>query len=259
MKRSFTILGALLAISAGAQTVRVPNHATADDIWGSKFNAGHKITFRGKVTGVEKVRPKGAADSEVTLVVRNSDGGGTTSVDLGPSWYVDHQVAKVKVGDNIQVTGSKVMIDGHGMILASLVRLRGQGGPVLALRRPPGLAYWMGTEVASNATPPEGSNVITGQISQIVPYTYNGIPYQAAVIPVGADGQTFVDLGPNWYYGWQNVNYQVGANVSVVVGPNPITVGPNMIVMPTYSIYSGSNIYTLRNPDGSPVFFGGGY
>ncbi|MGC5098494.1 hypothetical protein ACPXA0_26190, partial [Escherichia coli] len=81
------------------QTVRVPNHQTANDLWGSKFDARHKITFSGKVTGIQRVKPTGAADSEVTLLVKNSDGGGTTSVDVGPAWYVDHQEAKIHIGE----------------------------------------------------------------------------------------------------------------------------------------------------------------
>jgi len=242
---------------ANGQVVQVAPHSGGTDVWGRYFDARHKITFSGRVTGIEKVRPLNAKDTEVTLLVRNRSGSGTSVVDIGPSWYVDHQTAKVKVGDNVQVTGSKAMIEGHGVVIASQVLLRGQGGPVLALRRLNGRAFWVGTESAQNSAPPTGSNVVQGRITGFKSYTLNNVEYQSAVLQTDG-GQTLIDLGPQWYYNMQDVSYQIGDGVQVVVGPNPITVGPNLNIQSSYSIYGGSNIYTVRNSNGSPFYYWGG-
>jgi hypothetical protein len=250
-------LSVTIAGLANAQAVRVPSHDSAIDVWGNYFDADHKITFSGKVTGIEKVKPATSRDTEVTLLVRKPGGSGTWVVDLGPSWFVDHQNAKVRVGDRVQVTGSKALIDGKGIVVSSQIVVNGKGGPVLALRRLSGRAYWVGTEVAQNQTIPTGPNVVKGTISGFQSYTLNDVPYQSAVVQT-AGGSTLVDLGPTWYYGQQNLSYQVGDGVTVVTGPNPITIGPNLMVMPTYSIYNGPNVYTLRYGNGIPVYNWGG-
>jgi hypothetical protein len=238
---------------ASAQEVKVnPNHY-ASDAWGRYYNSGRKMTFHGRVTGIENVRPTNGTDDEVTILVKNSDGGGTAVVDLGPAWFVNHQIAKIHIKDEVQVTGRKVIADGHGIILGSQILLGGQGGPVLALRRPSGRAYWMGTEVAVNTTMPAGANVVNGTIQNFTNYTVDNVPYAAAVIQTN-DGLTTVDLGPQWYYGRQNLSYQVGQNLQVITGSQPIVINPYTTVLPTYAVYSTGNIYTLRYNNGIPVY-----
>jgi hypothetical protein len=248
-----TALAVFVGVSANAQQVHVPARSYATDVWGGLYKPDHTITFAGRVTGIEKIKPAGTNDTEVTILVKKSDGAGTFAVDLGPSWYVDHQVATIKAGDHVQVTGSKAMVDKRGIIISSQIVVNGKGGLVLALRRPNGRAYWVGTEVAQNQQIPSGPNVVQGTITGFQGYSLNNIDYQSAMIQT-ANGTQLVDLGPTWYYGNQNLNYQIGDGVNVVVGPNPINIGPNMTVMPTYSIYNGPNVYTLRYGNGTPVF-----
>jgi len=260
MRRTIA-LTALLVVTcaiAHAQVVRVESHAGATtDIWGKYYRAGKMLTFSGRVTGIEVTRPAPGKEKEVTLIVRNRDGGGTTVVDVGPSWYVDHQVAKIKVKDIVQVTGSKVLVDGRGIILAKLIRINGQGGPVVTLRRQNGRAYWQGTEIADNVTIPTGPNVQSGTITNFSTYNLNNIAYGEAVLQTD-NGLVNIDLGPQWYYGQQNLAYQIGDHVSVVVGPNSISVGPNQNIYQSYSIYNGPSIYTVRYDNGVPAYYWNG-
>lgn len=62
-------------------------------------------------------------------------------VFLGPSLYVNKLPVQVKVLDQIQVTGSRIMWEGKPVILASEVRIAGQ---VLKLREPSGTPVWSG-------------------------------------------------------------------------------------------------------------------
>lgn len=260
MMRKLITSAVLIASLSGfvnAQTVHVPARVYATDLWGALFDPDHTITFTGRITGIEKVKPKQGNDTEVTLLVRKSDGNGTFIVDLGPSWYVDHQVAKVKVGTQVQVTGTKAMVDRRGMIVSSQIVLNGKGGLVLALRRPNGKAYWIGTEVAQNQTPPTGPNVVTGTVTGFQGYTLNNVDYQSAIVQTPA-GPAMVDLGPTWYYGYQNAAINVGDGVTVVTGSNAFMIGPNMQIWPTYSIYNGPNIYNLRNSNGAPLYYWSG-
>ena len=239
---------------ASAQAVHTESRPGSSDVWGKLYNAGKKLTFAGKVTGIEVVRPASGKDSEVTLLVKNRDGGGTSIVDLGPQWFVDHQTATIHLKDKVQVTGSKVIVDGHGIVLASMIRVKGQGGLVVSLRRHSGRAYWMGTETDPNGNAPKGNNVLAGQISGISTYTLNNQQYSEATLQTNG-GLMTVDLGPAWYYNHQDVQYNVGDNVSVIVGGQPFTLGPNNTVWQSQSIYSGSNVYTIRDSNGAPLYF----
>ncbi len=251
---TISLMAATCLMASAGQVVRLSSHDATMDRWGRDFDVRHKITFTGRVTGIERTRSAAGQESEVTLLVRNFDGNGTATVDIGPAWFVDHQSAKIKVCDMVQVTGSKVIVDGHGLIIGSMIRLGKQGGPVLALRRLSGRAYWVGTEMAQNNTPPTGANVITGTFNSFRPYTLDNVQYQSAILDTN-NGQMLIDLGPDWYYGRQNLNYQIGQGVSVIVGNNPITIGPNSNVASSYSIYNGSNIYNIRNADGTPTYY----
>jgi len=246
---------AICAIGA-AQAIKLDTHAMASDVWGSQYRSGHKITFTGRVTGIVRTRPVTSSDNEVTLLVRNRDGGGSSVVDVGPAWYVDHQVAKIRLKDNVQVTGSKILIGRHGIVLAEQIRINGEGGLVVSLRRASGRAFWMGTETNSVVSVPTGPNVLTGTFTNFGTYMLNDVPYVQGVLQT-ANGPLNVDLGPQWYYGQQNLDYRVGDGVSIVAGPNPFTVGPNLNIYPSYSIYRGPQVYSIRNENGVPLYYWG--
>jgi hypothetical protein len=251
-----TALAIAICAVANAQAIKVAAHAGATDVWGKYYKSGQKLTFSGRVTGLVKAEPGSGTDNEVTLLVRNKVGGGTYVVDLGPTWFVDHQVAKIRLKDNVQVTGAKVMVNGHGIVLASQIRVNGQGGLVVSLRRPGGRAYWMGTEIAQSSAVPTGPNVLTGKFTDFNTYSLNNVTYSEGVLQTD-NGRFNVDLGPQWYYGQQDVMYHVGDGVSVVAGPNAFTIGRNGGVYPSQSIYMGSQIYTIRNQNGVPTYYWG--
>jgi hypothetical protein len=62
-------------------------------------------------------------------------------VFLGPNLFVDKLPVKIKVLDNIQVTGSKVTWEGKPVILAAEIK---KGDQILKLREPDGAPVWSG-------------------------------------------------------------------------------------------------------------------
>ena len=62
-------------------------------------------------------------------------------VYLGPGWFVEKQGMKIADLDQIQVTGSRIMIQGKPALLAAEVR---KGDQVLKLRNEQGQPLWRG-------------------------------------------------------------------------------------------------------------------
>ena len=238
---------------ANAQPVKLDNHVGTTDAWASLVRKGHKITFQGRVTGVLTSKRDLLSANEVLLLVRNADGGGTTTVDVGPRWFIDHQSAKIRVGDKVQVTGTKVMVSGHGMIISSFIRLRDQGGPVLTSRRLNGTAYWVATETADRSQVAASATTIDGTFADFGTYSQDNVIHSSGILQT-ADGRMTIDLGPQWYYQGQNLSYQIGQRVFVVSGPNPFTVGGNLTVYPSYNNYQGKQVYNLRDTNGNPIY-----
>ena len=61
------------------------------------------------------------------------------NVDLGPPWYVSKQGFHLNQGDSLEVTGSRVTIDGQTRLLAAKVNKDGQ---TLKVRDEQGMPLW---------------------------------------------------------------------------------------------------------------------
>ena len=100
--------------------------------------------------------------------------------------------------------------------------MNGQGGPVLALRRPNGKAYWAGTEVAVQSTASDLTD--NSADDQILEGITNEIPFLPRIVQIN-DGLVNIDLGPVWYQPYNDV-FQVGNYSRVISGPYPFVLGP---------------------------------
>ncbi len=87
---------------------------------------------------VEIVRSKGMSGG--IHVILNT-GKESLSVHLGPKWYLDKQSVQLKIGDKIEVKGSKVIIDGTQAIIAREII---KDGNTLKLRDTNGKPFWSG-------------------------------------------------------------------------------------------------------------------
>ena len=66
---------------------------------------------------------------------------GSLMVLLGPGWYLDEKKLAVKVGDKVEVTGSKVTLNDQPSLIAREVKVN---GTTLKLRDDQGIPVWRG-------------------------------------------------------------------------------------------------------------------
>ena len=66
---------------------------------------------------------------------------GSLMVHLGPGWYLDEKKFPIKVGDTVEVTGSKVTLNNQPALIAREVKVN---GATLKLRDDQGLPVWRG-------------------------------------------------------------------------------------------------------------------
>jgi hypothetical protein len=245
MKTGFAI-GFVLALSAAglSQTVVVDNRMGGyayNSPYNRLYNARTQVNFSGVITGIQRAKPMANMDTGVTLLVKNDNGGGTAVVDLGPAWFVDRQAAKLKTKQRVEVVGSKVFVDGRGVILAKLVKA---GSQVLALRRINGRPYW---DIAQPIVLGPDPNVveITGTIDSYRVFGTGADSYSGLVLTT-ADGALTVDMGPSWFFEPQQFNFQNGNVITIATNRNFGVDGAGNVV-PAYWFRNGGNTYFLRN------------
>lgn len=106
---------------------------------GRMYDPATVETVRGEVIAVDPqaTRPGGGPGVHLRL----ETAGGPLAVRLGPAWYLDEQKIALKVHDEVQITGSRVMAAGAPTLIAAEVR---KGDRVVKLRDESGLPLWRG-------------------------------------------------------------------------------------------------------------------
>jgi hypothetical protein len=214
------------------------------------YNRTTVVTFRGKITGVTVASPINGTGNSVRLIVK-ATGGGSSLVELGPEWYVNHQSVKLKPKQNVTVSGSKIILDGRGSIMASKIVV---GRKTIVLRDTYGRPYWAANSFAlrpayvktpdyvvttGTATQPIATSGVTRTPPVIrvpvIPYNATQQVYMSPTTVSGSidhftitNGNVFmamsiggalreVYLGPDWYIERQDVRLNPGDVVSATV------------------------------------------
>ncbi|MBF0538151.1 MAG: DNA-binding protein [Nitrospirae bacterium] len=97
-------------------------------------------TIAGVVEAVEQFAPLKGMSYGIHLRVKTQEG--SISVHVGPAGYVEKQQVKIQVGDNIEVTGSKVTFNNEPAIIAAEIK---KDGAILSLRNDSGIPNWAGS------------------------------------------------------------------------------------------------------------------
>lgn len=111
----------------------------------SVFSPGNMETVSGEVLSVDRGAPGGETTggpgmmNAVDLLLKTDTG--VVSVQLGPSWYVDHQDAEIVPGDTVTVTGARITFGGGPALIATSVKT---GDQTLELRDAQGFPLWRG-------------------------------------------------------------------------------------------------------------------
>jgi hypothetical protein len=103
------------------------------------YNTNTVETLKGEVVSVEKTTPPQGRGPGVHVVLKT--GMETIPVHLGPASYVEQKTPRIEVKDAVEVTGSRVTLEGKPAIIAASVK---KGGEVLKLRDEAGRPVWAG-------------------------------------------------------------------------------------------------------------------
>jgi hypothetical protein len=123
----------LLICVAGAQT------QTAETEKPAQYDLKTVETVKGVVLAAPRPTPKGGMPERAQLTLKTEKE--KLIVYLGPGWFVEKQGMKIADLDQIQVTGSRIMVQGKPALLAAEVR---KGDQVLKLRNEQGQPLWRG-------------------------------------------------------------------------------------------------------------------
>ena len=140
--RKFVLQLASLAVIA----LTVPALAQTDgwekgSAYNKNFDAKTTVTISGKLTKIDRDNhPMPGMGPGLAAVVK-TDKGEDVTIQVGPIWFTSYFKHKwdVKVGDSVQVTGSKVTIGGKPVIMV----MKGQKDKLaMAVRNKTGKPVW---------------------------------------------------------------------------------------------------------------------
>jgi hypothetical protein len=134
-----TLVGVLCSSSACAQSGSPGGGWGSGGQYNRLYNPQTVETITGVIEKVDRTTPLRGMGQGIHLLVKTDQG--TTSVHLGPAWFIENQDIQLKPKDQVQVTGSRVTFQGQPAIIASEVR---EGDEVLRLRDASGVPVWAG-------------------------------------------------------------------------------------------------------------------
>jgi hypothetical protein len=107
------------------------------------YNPQTVTTVTGQVEKLEDLPSMGGGGGrgmQYRGVILKTDQG-SLMVHLGPGWYLDEKKFPIKVGDAVEITGSKVTLNNQPALIAREVKVN---GTTLKLRDDQGLPVWRG-------------------------------------------------------------------------------------------------------------------
>lgn len=141
MKRALIFTACLLALGS----VKAQPKWNGSGGWGAKGQFGRMYdpktveTIRGEVTAIEEMTPLEGMGHGIHVRVKTEKE--TVPVHLGPSWFLLNQDVQIRMGDEVEITGSRVKIDDKSAVIAAKVS---KGADVLTLRDEEGIPVWAG-------------------------------------------------------------------------------------------------------------------
>lgn len=104
------------------------------------WNPAKVETIRGEVMTKDLLTPpQGKNWSPAVGMTLKKEDAYAAYIHLGPQWYIDRQGIDIKVGDQVEVTGSKILVEGNTVILASIIK---KGEKIWQLRDEKGYPFW---------------------------------------------------------------------------------------------------------------------
>lgn len=131
------LIGGGLALISAAGLAYAVSRGLNKKLYSRSFEPDTVEELKGKIIEVKQTEEKKDEMRGVYFLVQAKDE--ALRVDVGPSWFVNHQERKFKRGDKITIKGSRVKFNGKEAIVAmSIVR----DGELFRLRDEKGNPYW---------------------------------------------------------------------------------------------------------------------
>jgi hypothetical protein len=106
---------------------------------GRMYNPATETTIKGTIEEVKQISgPRGGPGGAHLILKTDKE---TLEVRLGPTTFLEKEKFTFAKGDQIEVTGSKVKIEGADALIAREVK---KGGKTLTLRDAQGVPAWSG-------------------------------------------------------------------------------------------------------------------
>ena len=125
-----SVAGLVYAINRGLN-----NHKT----YKRKYNADTVEELKGRILELEYSKNKKEELRGVHFFLETKEE--TIPVHLGPVWFISHQGKRLKRGEKVEVTGSRIDFEGTECIVARSVK---RGNETLRLRDESGNPFWHG-------------------------------------------------------------------------------------------------------------------
>jgi hypothetical protein len=139
----WVVMVVCLALAAPALAQTGPGSGMGRGMGPMLYNPQTVTTVTGPVEKLEELPSMGGGKDmgmKFRGVLLKTDQGGLM-VHLGPGWYLDEKKCAVKVGDTVEVTGSKVTLNNQPALIAREIKVN---GATLKLRDDQGLPVWRG-------------------------------------------------------------------------------------------------------------------
>ena len=101
-----------------------------------RYDTATEVTLRGTITKVESHMGRMGWNGTHLVVSFEAE---TLTVHVGPSTYVDQQGLSFAAGEQIEVTGSRIKLEGTDVLIAREIK---KGEKVLTLRNSQGIPAW---------------------------------------------------------------------------------------------------------------------
>ena len=116
--------------------------AWAGNYYHWNWNPATVETLKGEVMTKDTITPpKGRSVLPAVGLTLKKEDEYAIYAHLGPQWYFDKQELAVEVGDKVEVTGSKITVEGNTVLLVSSIK---KGDKTWQFRDPQGFPYWSG-------------------------------------------------------------------------------------------------------------------
>jgi sporulation protein YlmC with PRC-barrel domain len=102
------------------------------------WNQGEQTTILGTITAIDRQSPQEGVEEGLVVTVQTGDGQDRL-VHLGPSWYLEGQLAELEEGKQVQIKAREIALEDRAVVLAESIQFdRG----MLALRDEQGRPTW---------------------------------------------------------------------------------------------------------------------